>query len=72
MRQVWTALWTLIATLVGSAMPVANGLTEYASAFEASGRIANKAMGNFEASVDLDAVAAKLALRKAEQDAATA
>lgn len=70
MRQVWQAIWSLTALFLGSAAPIATGLTQYASAFEASGRIANKAMANFESSVDLDAVAAELALRKAKLEAA--
>ena len=69
MRTVWTALWALVASIIGSAMPVANGITHYAQAFESTGRITNKAVANFEASVDLDAVAAQLALRKAKEAA---
>lgn len=65
MRQVWQAIWSLVSLIIGSAMPVANGMHQYASAFEASGRIVNKAAQNFEASVDLDKVASELALRKA-------
>ncbi len=70
MSQVWRELWSLIALILGVAVPVAKGATEFASAFETAGRVTRKATDNWELSVDLDSVAAKLALRKAEQNAA--
>ena len=70
MSQVWRDLWSLIALILGVAVPVAKGATEFASAFETAGRVTRKATDNWELSVDLDSVAAKLALRKAEQNAA--
>ena len=70
MSQVWRELWALIALCLGVAVPVAKGATEFASAFETAGRVTRKATDNWELSVDLDSVAAKLALRKAEQNAA--
>ena len=70
MSQVWRELWSLIALILGVAVPVAKGATEFASAFETAGRVTRKATDNWELSVDLDGVAAKLALRKAEQAAA--
>ena len=70
MSQVWRELWSLIALILGAAVPVAKGATEFASAFETAGRVTRKATDNWELSVDLDSVAAKLALRKAEQNAA--
>lgn len=70
MSQVWRELWALIALILGVAVPVAKGATEFASAFETAGRVTRKATDNWELSVDLDSVAAKLALRKAEQNAA--
>ena len=72
MSQVWRELWSLIALILGVAVPVAKGATEFASAFETAGRVTRKATDNWELSVDLDSVAAKLALRKAEQNAAAA
>ena len=69
MSQVWRELWALIALILGVAVPVAKGATEFASAFETAGRVTRKATDNWELSVDLDSVAAKLALRKAEQNA---
>ena len=71
MSQVWRELWSLIALILGVAVPVAKGATEFASAFETAGRVTRKATDNWELSVDLDSVAAKLALRKAEQQAAS-
>ena len=70
MSQVWRDLWSLVALVLGVAVPVAKGATEFASAFETAGRVTRKATDNWELSVDLDSVAAKLALRKAEQNAA--
>ncbi len=70
MSQVWRDLWALVALVLGVAVPVAKGATEFASAFETAGRVTRKATDNWELSVDLDSVAAKLALRKAEQNAA--
>ena len=70
MSQVWRDLWALVALVLGVAVPVAKGATEFASAFETAGRVTRKATDNWELSVDLDGVAAKLALRKAEQAAA--
>ena len=70
MSQVWRDLWALVALVLGVAVPVAKGATEFASAFETAGRVTRKATDNWELSVDLDGVAAKLALRKAEQEAA--
>ena len=69
MSQVWRDIWALVALLLGVAVPVAKGATEFASAFETAGRVTRKATDNWELSVDLDSVAAKLALRKAEQAA---
>lgn len=69
MSQVWRDLWALVALVLGVAVPVAKGATEFASAFETAGRVTRKATDNWELSVDLDSVAAKLALRKAEQAA---
>ena len=70
MSQVWRELWALIALILGVAVPVAKGATEFASAFETAGRVTRKATDNWELSVDLDGVAAQLALRKAQQNAA--
>ena len=70
MSQVWRELWSLIALILGVAVPVAKGATEFASAFETAGRVTRKATDNWELSVDLDGVAAQLALRKAQQQAA--
>ena len=70
MSQVWRDLWALLSLVLGVAVPVAKGATEFASAFETAGRVTRKATDNWELSVDLDGVAAKLALRKAEQQAA--
>ena len=70
MSQVWRDLWALVSLVLGVAVPVAKGATEFASAFETAGRVTRKATDNWELSVDLDSVAAKLALRKAEQNAA--
>ena len=70
MSQVWRELWSLIALILGVAVPVAKGATEFASAFETAGRVTRKATDNWELSVDLDGVAAQLALRKAQQAAA--
>lgn len=70
MSQVWRELWALIALILGVAVPVAKGATEFASAFETAGRVTRKATDNWELSVDLDGVAAQLALRKAQQQAA--
>ena len=70
MSQVWRDLWALLSLVLGVAVPVAKGATEFASAFETAGRVTRKATDNWELSVDLDSVAAKLALRKAEQNAA--
>ena len=69
MSQVWRDLWALLSLVLGVAVPVAKGATEFASAFETAGRVTRKATDNWELSVDLDGVAAKLALRKAEQAA---
>ena len=69
MSQVWRDLWALLSLVLGVAVPVAKGATEFASAFETAGRVTRKATDNWELSVDLDSVAAKLALRKAEQAA---
>ena len=66
MSQVWRELWALIALCLGVAVPVAKGATEFASAFETAGRVTRKATDNWELSVDLDGVAAQLALRKAQ------
>ncbi len=70
MSQVWRDLWALVALVLGVAVPVAKGATEFASAFETAGRVTRKATDNWELSVDLDGVAAQLALRKAQQQAA--
>ena len=70
MSQVWRELWSLIALILGVAVPVAKGATEFASAFETAGRVTRKATDNWELSVDLDGVAAQLAVRKAQQNAA--
>lgn len=70
MSQVWRDLWALVALVLGVAVPVAKGATEFASAFETAGRVTRKATDNWELSVDLDGVAAQLALRKAQQAAA--
>ena len=66
MSIAWRELWTLVALCLGVAKPVANGLTQYAEAFETTGRVTNKAAANWELSVDLDGVQAKLAIRKAQ------
>ena len=66
MSQVWRELWALIALILGVAVPVAKGATEFASAFETAGRVTRKATDNWELSIDLDAVQAQLALRKAQ------
>ncbi len=70
MSIAWRELWALVALVLGVAKPVAKGATEFANAFETAGRVTRKATDNWELSVDLDSVAAKLALRKAEQNAA--
>ena len=70
MSQVWRELWSLIALILGVAVPVAKGATEFASAFETAGRVTRKATDNWDLSVDLDGVAAQLAIRKAQQNAA--
>ena len=70
MSIAWRELWALVALCIGMVKPVAKGATEFASAFETAGRVTRKATDNWELSVDLDSVAAKLALRKAEQNAA--
>ena len=69
MSIAWRELWALVALVIGVAKPVAKGATEFANAFETAGRVTRKATDNWELSVDLDSVAAKLALRKAEQAA---
>lgn len=69
MSQVWRELWSLIALILGVAVPVAKGATEFASAFETAGRVTRKATDNWELSIDLDAVQAQLALRKAQMAA---
>ena len=69
MSQVWRELWALIALILGVAVPVAKGATEFASAFETAGRVTRKATDNWELSIDLDAVQAQLALRKAQMAA---
>ena len=71
MSQVWRDLWALLSLVLGVAVPVAKGATEFASAFETAGRVTRKATDNWELSVDLDGVAAQLALRKAQQAAAS-
>ena len=70
MSKAWRDLWALVALVLGVAVPVAKGATEFASAFETAGRVTRKATDNWELSVDLDGVAAQLALRKAQQQAA--
>ena len=69
MSQVWRDLWALLSLVLGVAVPVAKGATEFASAFETAGRVTRKATDNWELSVDLDGVAAQLALRKAQMAA---
>ena len=69
MSQVWRDLWALLSLALGVAVPVAKGATEFASAFETAGRVTRKATDNWELSVDLDGVAAQLALRKAQMAA---
>ena len=70
MSIAWRELWTLVALCLGVVKPVANGLTQYAEAFETTGRVTRKATDNWELSIELDKVAAQLALRKAQQAAA--
>ena len=70
MSIAWRELWALVVLCLGVVKPVAKGATEFANAFETAGRVTRKATDNWELSVDLDSVAAKLALRKAEQNAA--
>ena len=67
MSQVWRELWALIALCLGVAVPVAKGATEFASAFETAGRVTRKATDNWEISVDLDGVRARLELNRAKR-----
>lgn len=69
MSIAWREFWSLIALILGVAVPVAKGATEFASAFETAGRVTRKATDNWELSIDLDAVQAQLALRKAQMAA---
>ena len=69
MSIAWRELWALVALVLGVAKPVAKGATEFANAFETAGRVTRKATDNWELSIDLDAVQAQLALRKAQMAA---
>ena len=67
MSQVWRQIWTVIGLFLGVAVPVAKGATEFASAFETAGRVTRKATDNWEISVDLDGVRARLELNRAKR-----
>ena len=68
MKQTWTIIWSLISAILGSAMPIAKGVTYYAQAFERTGSVTDKVVATFEAGVDLDQLEAthKLEARRAE------
>ena len=71
MSQVWRDIWALVSLVLGVAVPVAKGATEFATAFETAGRVTRKATDNWELSVDLDGVKARLELNRAQRNADT-
>ena len=71
MTEVWRQIWTVIGLFLGVAAPRAKGATELATAFETSARVTRKAADNWEYSVDLDGVKARLELNRAQRNADT-
>ena len=71
MTEVWRQIWAVIGLFLGVAAPVAKGATELATAFETTARVTRKAADNWEYSVDLDGVKARLELNRAQRTADT-
>ena len=67
MTEVWRQIWAVIGLFLGVAAPVAKGATELATAFETTARVTRKAADNWEYSVDLDGVRARLELNRAQR-----
>ena len=71
MTEVWRQIWMVLGLFLGVAAPVAKGATELATAFETTARVTRKAADNWEYSVDLDGVKARLELNRAQRTADT-